>query len=128
MSHSSDEQMIPCCPPLETKPICDVLDYHYRLLHQQQSRISVEVIVHARMQRCPGPLALGDIVYSTTLFPGEKVRLFTTDRRTRFTFDSASKVSYRNEQTQEEHFFMSSWADFMSDLSIKDHSRSTNTN
>ncbi len=128
MSHPPNEQMIPCCPPLDIKPICDILDYHYRLVHQQQSRVPVEVIVHARMQRCPGPLSLGDLVYSTTLFPGEKVRLFTTDRRTRFTFDSATKVSYRNEQTQEEHFYMSSWSDFMSDLSIKDHSRSTNTN
>ncbi len=126
--HPSEQNMIPCCPPLETKPVCDVMDFHYRLLHQQQSRVSVEVIVHARLQRCPGPLALGDLVYSTTLFPGEKVRLFTTDRRTRFTYDSASKVSYRNEQTQEEHFYMSSWSDFMSDLSIKDHARSTNTN
>jgi hypothetical protein len=119
---------IPCCPKLETKPICDVLDFHYRLIHQQQHpRFPVEVIIHARLQRCPGPLALGDIVYSTTLLPGEKVRLFTTDRRTRFTFDSATKVSYRNEQTQEEHFYTSSWADFMSDLTIKDRARSTNT-
>ncbi|MEM2141252.1 MAG: hypothetical protein QXJ74_08190 [Nitrososphaera sp.] len=126
MSHATSEQMIPCCPPLETKPVCDVLDYHYRLLHQQ-SRVSVEVIIHARLQRCPGPLALGDLVYSTTLFPGEKVRLFTTDRRTRFTYDSASKVSYRNEQTQEEHYYMSAWSNFMSDFTSKDHARSTNT-
>ncbi len=128
MSHSPSEQMIPCCPPLETKPVCDVMDFHYRLLHQQQSRVPVEVIVHARLQRCPGPLALGDLVYSTTLFPGEKVKLFTTDRRTRFTYDSATKVSYRNEQTQEEHFYMSSWSDFMSDLSIRDSAKSSNQN
>jgi hypothetical protein len=120
--------MIPCCPPLETKPVCDVMDFHYRLLHQQQSRVPVEVIVHARLQRCPGPLALGDLVYSTTLFPGEKVKLFTTDRRSRFTYDSATKVSYRNEQTQEEHFYMSSWSDFMSDLSIRDSAKSSNQN
>lgn len=63
-----------------------------------------------------------------SFFPGEKVRLFTTDRRTRFTFDSASKVSYRYEQTQEEQYYMSSWSDFMSDLTVKDHARSTNTN
>lgn len=128
MSHPPSEQMIPCCPPLETKPVCDVMDFHYRLLHQQQSRVPVEVIVHARLQRCPGPLALGDLAYSTTLFPGEKVRLFTTDRRSRFTYDSATKVSYRNEQTQEEHFYMSSWSDFMSDLSIRDSGRSSNRN
>lgn len=104
------------------------MDFHYRLLHQQQSRVPVEVIIHARLQRCPGPMSLGDLVYTTTLFPGEKVRLFTTDRRTRFTYDSASKVSYRHEQTQEEHYYMSSWSSFMSDLTVRDRSRSTNTN
>jgi hypothetical protein len=128
MSHSSTAQpTIPCCPTLETKPVCDVMDFHYRLLHQQQSRVPVEVIVHARLQRCPGPMSLGDLVYTTTLFPGERVRLFTTDRRTRFTYDSSSKVSYRHEQTQEEHYYMSSWSSFMSDLSVRDRSRSSNT-
>ena len=124
----------PCCPKLETEPVCDVLDYHYRQLYHptvgagnQRRTVTVEVIIQVRFERCPGPLSLGDLVYSTTLLPGEKVRLFTTDRRTRFTFDSASKVSYRNEQTSEEHYAMSAWGDFMSDLTIRDSGRSTNT-
>lgn len=123
----------PCCPKLETDPACDVLDYHYRQLYHptvgagnQRRTVTVEVIIQVRFERCPGPLALGDLVYSTTLLPGEKVRLFTTDRRTRFTFDSASKVSYRNEQTSEEHYAMSALGDFMSDLTVKDSGRSTN--
>ena len=123
----------PCCPDLQPSENCDVLDFHYRQLYpvtitDQRRPVTVEVIIHVRLTRCSGPLTLGDIVYSTTLFPGEKVRLFTTDRRTRFTFDSASKVSYRNEQTQEEHFYMSSWSDFMSDVTVRDSARSTNTN
>jgi hypothetical protein len=108
-----------------------VLDFHYRQLYPVTVRdraVTVEVIINVRLTRCSGPLTLGDIVYSTTLFPGEKVRLFTSDRRTRFTFDSTSKVSYRNEQSQEEHFYMSSWSDFMSDVTVRDSSRSTNTN
>src|SRR5690242_12117923 len=94
----------PCCPDLERSDNCDVLDYHYRQLYPVTVRdrpITVEVTIHVRLTRCTGPLTLGDLVYSTTLFPGEKVRLFTSDRRTRFTFDSSSNVSYRNEQTQE---------------------------
>ena len=120
----------PCCPKLEPDPVCDVLDFQYRQLYHPRvgdRTVTVEVIIQVRLQRCPGPLALGDLVYSTTLLPGEKVRLFTTDRRTRFTFDSATKVSYRNEQTSEEHFAMSAWGDFMSDLTVKDSGRSTNT-
>jgi hypothetical protein len=128
------ENKIPCCPPLETDKACDVLDFHYRLRHNavvgagdRRQNVPVEVILHVRIERCPGPMALGDLVYTTTLLPGEKVRLFTSDRRSRFTFDSATKVSYRNEQTSEEHFYMSSMSDFMSDVSVKDFSRATNT-
>jgi hypothetical protein len=102
-----------------------VLDFHYRLKYPTQvssrdRRVIVEVIIHARFERCPGPLALGDLVYSATLLPGEKVKLFTADRRTRFTFDSSSQLSYRNQQTSEERFYASSVHDSMTDISIRD--------
>ena len=123
----------PCCPDLQPGENCDVIDFQYRQLYpvtvgDQRRPVTVEVILKVRLERCSGPLALGDLVYSTTLFPGEKVRLFTSDRRNRFTFDSSSQISYRHEQSTEEHFYMSSWSDFMSDLTIKDSGRSTNTN
>src|SRR5918996_1574101 len=129
----ADAVGVPCCPQLETDRSCDALDFHYRLIHtatvnvdNQPRRVPVEVILHARLERCPGPLALGDLVYSTTLLPGEKVRLFSTDRRTRFSLDSATSVSYRREQTSEERYFMSSMSDFMSDLTVRDEARSAN--
>ena len=124
---------VPCCPQLDPDRSCDALDFHYRLIHtatvnvdNQVRRVPVEVILHARLERCPGPLALGDLVYSTTLLPGEKVRLFSADRRTRFSLDSATSVSYRHEQTSEERYFMSSMSDFMSDLTVRDEARSAN--
>ncbi|MBC8057683.1 MAG: hypothetical protein H7Y61_14000, partial [Rhizobiales bacterium] len=122
---NSAESPVPCCPPLEKDDVCDVLDFHYRQTHtttvvSSNRRVLVEVLIHARFERCPGPMTLGDLVYSTTLLPGEKVRLFTSDRRTRFSFDSASKVSYRNEQTSEERYYMASVHDFMSDVSVRD--------
>lgn len=133
-NHDDTRHAIPCCPPLEKDTVCDVLDFHYRLTHtvtvgqgDNRRTVLVEVIIHARLERCPGPMTLGDLVYSTTLLPGEKVRLFTSDRRTRFTFDTASSVSYRNEQTSEERFYMSSMSDFMSDLTVRDASKATNT-
>ena len=131
MSNGDHKVFPPCCPDLKASDNCDVLDYHYRQLYPVTVRdrpLTVEVTIHVRLTRCSGPLTLGDLVYSTTLFPSEKVRLFTSDRRTRFTFDSATSVSYRNEQTQEEHFYMSSWSDSMSDLTVRDSGRSTNTN
>jgi hypothetical protein len=127
-----DQMGIPCCPDLNPDGACDVLDFHYRLTqptavtHNNQ-RVGVEVLIHARIERCPGPMALGDLVYSNTLLPGEKVSLFTTDRRTQFTFDTSSKVSYRNEQTSEERYFMSSMSDFMSDIESRDESHGGTT-
>jgi hypothetical protein len=66
-------------------------------------------------------------VYTTTLLPGEKVRLFTADRRSRFSFDSSTKISYRNEQTSEEQYFMASMSDFLSDTSTRDSSHATSS-
>lgn len=129
---TTEQSNIPCCPVLEKDDACDVLDFHYRLKHNSAvihagRRVQVEVLIHARFERCPGPMVLGDLVYSTTLLPGEKVRLFTSDRRTRFSFDSASKVSYRNEQTSEERFYTASVHDFMSDISVRDSSSASSS-
>src|SRR6185295_12872776 len=104
-------------------------DFHYRTTHRavvDNRVVLVEVLIHARLERCPGPLALGDLTYSTTLLPGEKVKLFTSDRRTQFSFDSATSLSYRNAQTSEESYYMSSMSDFMSDISARDHAHSSN--
>jgi hypothetical protein len=125
----------PCCPELAKEPCCDVLDFRYRLPHRvtvndQAGRpvsVTVEVILHARLTRCPGPLSLGDPVQTITLLPGEKVKLFTSDRRTRFTFDSSTQLSYRSEQLSEEQYFMTAMQNSMSDLSVTDQSHSANS-
>ena len=133
--HSSIDQCgISCCPSLKVDTICDCLDFDYRLIHtttvdsgDQRRTIPVEVKIRLRIELCYESLVLGDLVYSTTLLPGEKVRLFSTDRRNRFTFDSATQLSYRNEQVSEEHFYLSSMSDFLSDVTVRDTSRSSNT-
>ena len=120
---------VPCCPELTTDKACEVLDYHYRTTHRavvENRVVPVEVLIHARFERCPGPMALGDLAYSTTLLPGEKVRLFTSDRRSQFSFDSSTSLSYRNSQTSEESFYFSSVNDMMSDLSVRDQAQSSN--
>lgn len=110
---------VPCCPELTEEPCCNRLTWDYRLINRVGD-IPVEIKISVLFERCPGPLSLGDLVYSTTLLPGETVRLFTSSRKNRFTFDSESKVSYRHEQTSEESYYMSSMDRFMSDLSIRD--------
>ncbi len=123
-----------CCPTLSKEPCCDVLDFRYRLPHRvtvadagRQAVVTVEVILHLRLTRCPGPLFLGDPVHTLTLLPGEKVKLLTSDRRSRFTFDSATKVSYRSEQLSEDRYFMAAMQNSMSDLSVTDSSHSSNS-
>jgi hypothetical protein len=110
---------VPCCPELSKEPCCDRLTYDYRLINRVGD-IPVEVKIRVLFERCPGELSLGDLVYSTTLLPGERVRLYTSSRKNRFTFDSASQVSYRHEQTSEESYYMSSVDRFMSDLEVRD--------
>jgi hypothetical protein len=121
---------IPCCPELDTCPPCDVMDLRRRLIFPvktENGQVNVEVTLHTRFSRCSGAFALGDLVYTTTLLPGEKVRLATTDRRSRFSFDSESNLSYRSEQISEEQYRMSSLRAFMADQNSTDNGSSHNT-
>ena len=119
-------EKIPCCPNLDTDPVCDVLDIRRRLVFTTRVRseagqpVRVEVVFHTRFTRCSGPLALGELAYTTTLLPGEKVRLATTDRRSRFSFDSETNLSYRSEQMSEEQYRMSALRAFMTDENVVD--------
>ena len=85
------------------------------------------MILRARLERCSGDLVLGDLVHSTTILPGESVRLYTANRRNRFTFDSESEVTYRHEQTSEESYYMSAMSTFMSDLNVRESGGSSST-
>jgi hypothetical protein len=110
---------IPCCPEIAKEPCCERLRISYRLTNRLND-VPVEITVVAELERCPGPMSLGDVVYSTTLLPGERVRLYTSTRNTRFTFDSESKVSYRHEQSSEETYYMRAMDRYMSDLTVTD--------
>lgn len=118
---------LPCCPPFEQDDTCDRNDLRYTLTHKAQVVVQdrrhvvpVQVTPHFRIERCPGPLAIGDLVYTMTLLPGEKIRLVTTDRRSRFSYDSETKVSYRHAQTSEESYYMVGFMREMSDLNVSE--------
>lgn len=110
---------LPCCPEITREPCCDRLQFTYRLESRVRD-LPVELVITAELERCPGPLALGDAVYSTTLLPGEQVRLYTSSRNTRFTYDSESSVTYRHEQVSEETYYMTAFDRFMSDLTVNE--------
>lgn len=118
---------VPCCPEFQKDKACSSIDFHYRLTHRVRVNdriVPVEVLIKARLERCTEGHALGDLVYTNTLLPGEKVRLFSMDRRSRFTFDKESSISYRHEQSSEESMYMSSMSRFMSDLTVRDEGES----
>lgn len=116
---------IPCCPDLSLEPVCDVIDFRRHLVFPTKVRaesgaLKVEVIIHTRFTRCSGPLSLGDPIHTITLLPGEKVRLATTDRRSRFSFDSETNLSYRSEQMSEEQYRLTALRTFMTDENVVD--------
>jgi hypothetical protein len=120
---TKNESAIPCCPQLIKDDHCDVINfsrvltYPVDLAANNRRRVNVEVILHFKFSRCTLGLTLGDPAYSTTLLPGEKVRLSTTDRKSRFTFDSETKLSYRSEQISEDQYFMTATQKYMADAS-----------
>ena len=127
-------QNVPCCPALEPCATCDQLDFNYRLpfrplvsAGEARQVVPVEVTLRFRLSRCAGPLSLGDLIYSNTLLPDEKVRLFTSDRHSRFTFDSETDLSYRQETTSEESYYMAGMAYQMSNLSLLDTSNASSS-
>jgi hypothetical protein len=121
MKDEAPTMKIPCCPELLKDTNCDVLFFtrtlNYPFLYKERDlRITVQLMLGFRFKRCTLGLTLGDPVYSTTLLPGEKVKLFTTDRRTSFTYDASTKLSYRSEQISEEQYFMRASQSYFSDL------------
>ena len=112
---------IDCCPTLKACKNCDTIDIKYRLPFRPRvdnDNVLVEVLLHFRFERCSSDLTLGDLIHTTTLLPGEKVRLFTSDRHSRWSFDSETNLAYRHETTSEESYLMAGMASSMSDLSI----------
>ncbi|HEX4488539.1 MAG TPA: hypothetical protein VH088_19830 [Terriglobales bacterium] len=125
---------VECCPSLEPCAVCDILNFNYKLPFRpvavagdRKQTVPVEVTLHFRLTRCSGALALGDLIYSNTLLPGETVRLFSSDRHTRFTFDSSSELAYRHETTSEESLHSAGMAYAMSNLSLLDTTRANSS-
>jgi hypothetical protein len=122
-----------CCPPLEPCDVCDYLDFTFRLPFRPTGdavgrvNVPVQIVLRFRLSRCSGPLSLGDIAYSTTLLPGESVRLFTSDRHSRFSFDSETDLSYRQHTTSEESFFMAGMANAVSNVNVNEQAGATSS-
>jgi len=126
-----------CCPSMDTKKLCETLQFSYRLSYQPSAEkfqqflsrpIGIEVKFTYKYKKCPGDLVKGDLVYTNTLLPGESVRLFTSDRRSKFTYDASSAAANRNVQSSEESMHAQQFSDSMFDFSSRDKQKSSNQN
>jgi hypothetical protein len=116
---------LPCCPPVERGENCDRIDLRYLIRSRTVVRdrvVPVQLIFHYRLERCSLGLVQGDLAYTTTLLPGEQVRLFSSNRHTRWSFDSESSQSYRHETTSEESYLTWGIARAVSDLNVSESS------
>lgn len=121
-AETTSDAGIPCFPILLNEKCCDILQFKRILnypvnvrVNEKLTALTVQIILHFKFSRCNEGLLLGDPVYSTTLLPGEKVKLQTTDRRSRFSYDSETKLSYRSEQISEEQYFMTALQHYVTD-------------
>jgi hypothetical protein len=95
-------------PQWERDNICDVSILTYRYNLRVGDRL-VECTLRYRVERCTEDYVLSDLVYSTTLFPGEEAFLSVRNRHSvaRFTEDSsysASQVSRSSDRIWMETF------------------------
>jgi hypothetical protein len=121
METAMETMKVPCCPELIKTDNCDKLFFtrtlNYPFFYKERNiQVIIQLTLSFELERCTLGLTLGDPVYSTTLFPGEKVKLFTSDRRTSFTYDASTRLSYRSEQISEEQYFMRASQSYFSDL------------
>jgi hypothetical protein len=121
-----------CYSTLQNREATDNINIRYRLpynvhLNNHRDTIKAEVVLHFRLERMSSELALGDPIYSITLLPGEQVRMFCSDRHSRWSYDAESKLSYRHETTSEESFYTAAMAKAMSSLTITEQEHSENS-
>ncbi len=109
MNEPAPTAKIPCCPPLIESNNCDVVSFvrtlDYPIVYRD-TRYVAQLLVRLVLKRCTLGLTLGDPVYTTTLFPGERVQLVTSDRRSSFSYDADTKIAHRSTQMSEEQYFM----------------------
>ena len=113
---------VPCPPPLVVRPTSDRITRSFRhVIHtidgQQALRAPVEVVVRTRIERTSGAYLVGDLVHTMTLLPGEEVRIFTTDRRTRFSYEKDTDIAYRTQSVFEDQMYLSAMDSFFGRLS-----------
>ena len=120
---------IPCCPILYD---VNTLDFYYRVrvphVSDNGDKVLYEVTFHYQLIRSFKCYSPGDIVYSTTLLPGETVKLFSNDRRSTFSIDSESLTAVRQAAFSEDSHYLYEVASSISNVNVNDLNTSSTSN
>lgn len=125
LAHSAqltEVQPSPFPANIVAKPAKDVIQRDYRHLLWTNAdgvelKAPVEVLVRTHLERGAGDYVLGDLVYTLSLLPGEQVQMFSTDRRTQFSVNTATNIGFHTAATFEDHMYMSSMDSFFGQMS-----------
>jgi hypothetical protein len=113
------------CSLIDLKQVqpCDEIVLDYRLTYPV-GRVPVEVGFRIRFKRCTKGTALGNVLYSTTLLPGERVRLSFRNRHSiaRFTRDETTRSELS--AVSEEQGFMESFVNSATNFESRREARS----
>ena len=113
------------CSVLDLKQVqpCDEIVLDYRLPYLV-GRVPIEIAFRIRMKRCTKGTALGNLLYSTTLLPGERVRLSFRNRHSiaRFTKEEATRSELS--AVSEEQGFVESFVNSATNFESRREARS----
>jgi len=123
---------IPCCPILYDCNDVNTLDFYYRVrvpyVSDNGDKVLYEVTFHYQLIRSFKCYSPGDISYSTTLLPGETVKLFSNDRRSTFSIDSESLTAVRQAAFSEDSHYLYEVASSISNVNVNDLNTSSTSN
>lgn len=124
MMHSLSEMAacelnLPPCVEKDTLIVKRTINYPSGIIDQGRREIIVELDIYLKFTRETKGLALGDPVYTQTLLPNESVKIQSTDRRTQFSFDSETQLSYKSVQMSESQYLMTALRHFTADSSAE---------
>lgn len=114
---------LPCCPELVEDKCQEKMRFHYKLPFRPNVNnrdISVEVALIFEYSRCTEGLTKGDLQHTISLLPQEQVRLFTSDKSSRWSYDKETSLSYRHERTSSESHLSFGFAKAVTDIDISD--------
>lgn len=115
----------PCLPlPMKPEPTCDIMNLNYRLrVVAPKAKRFVWLGLHYEVERCSLEYTLGDLIYSTTLLPQEKVWLSFRNRHSVSRLTEDVSYSASTHARSSESLWMDTFRNLATDTLMTDKTR-----